>query len=243
MASSKPRNFSGGSGSKNASSLFTGPPLRAADQPPKLCATKRRVPIARPAASRWSVPSVRRRLVVSKKRSMWRMSNSPDSAVSWCTITSGSADATAWATESGSRASATAGRAPRLRTRSCFDALLVIPTTSWPRATSCGTSRLPRTPVAPATKIFMVAPLVYLPLRRDRGAARDRTAARLGLEPAQGRLYDVRAAARTVIGGYEVAPDPERVEDQAADLDLLLLGADGPEQQAQVLHSPVVDAP
>ena len=79
----------------------------------------------------------------------------PDSAVSSCTITSGSADATACATASGSRASATTGRAPRLRTRSCFDALLVIPTTSCSRATSLGTSALPMAPVAPATKIFI----------------------------------------------------------------------------------------
>jgi hypothetical protein len=93
--------------------------------------------------------------------------------VSSCTITSGSADATAWATASGSRASATTGRAPRLRTRSCFDPLLVIPTTSWPRATSCGTSSLPRTHVAPATKTFMTAPFVSFPLRRDGGAACD----------------------------------------------------------------------
>ena len=82
MASSMPRSFSGGSGSNGASSPFTGPPVRAAGQPAKLWATKRLAPTARPAASRWSVPSVRRRFVVSKKRSMWRMSNSPDSAVS-----------------------------------------------------------------------------------------------------------------------------------------------------------------
>ena len=53
-----------------------------------------------------------------------------------------------------------AGRAPNPRSPSCFDAVLVIPTTSWPRATSCGTSALPRTPVAPATKTFTTAPLV-----------------------------------------------------------------------------------
>ena len=76
------------------------------------------------------MPSVRSRFVGAKNRSMWRMSKSPDSAVSWCTTTSGSAAATAAATASGSSASATAGRAPRLRTRSCLDALRVIPTTS-----------------------------------------------------------------------------------------------------------------
>ena len=50
-----------------------------------------RTPTARPAASRWSVPSVRSRLVSAKSRSKWRMSSAPASAVSWCTITSGSA--------------------------------------------------------------------------------------------------------------------------------------------------------
>ena len=53
-----------------------------------------------------------------------------------------------WATASGSRASDTTGRAPRLRTKSCFDGVLVIQTTSWPRARVAGTSALPRTPVA-----------------------------------------------------------------------------------------------
>ena len=52
-----------------------------------------------------------------------------------------------------------AARAPNARSPSCFDAVLVIPTTSWPRATSCGTSCLPRAPVAPATKTFMTAPV------------------------------------------------------------------------------------
>jgi hypothetical protein len=51
-----------------------------------------------------------------------RMLIFPDSAVSSCTITSASADATAWGDRVGSRASDTTGRAPRLRTRSCFDA-------------------------------------------------------------------------------------------------------------------------
>src|SRR6266540_860037 len=102
-------------------------------------------------------------MIAPSKRSGCRASRMlifPDSAVSSCTITSGSADATARATASGSRASATTGRAPTLRSRSCFAALLVIPTTSWPSATSMGTSCLPRAPVAPATKTFMTAPFV-----------------------------------------------------------------------------------
>ena len=52
-----------------------------------LCATKRRAPTARPAAKRWSVPSVRSRLVMitAMERSGCRMSLAdifPDSAVS-----------------------------------------------------------------------------------------------------------------------------------------------------------------
>src|SRR3954453_16884095 len=169
----------GGLGSRGSASVCTGPPVRAYRKAPKLCATNRRAPTARPAARRWSVPSVRSRLVITAigERSGCRASRTlsfPDSTVSSCTITSGSADATACATASGSSASATTGRAPRLRTRSCFDALLVIPTTSWPRATSCGTSTLPRTPVAPATKTFMTDPFVSLFLvRRDSGVACD----------------------------------------------------------------------
>jgi hypothetical protein len=102
-------------------------------------------------------------MIAPKERSGCRASfrdTFPDSAVSSCTITSGSADATAWATASGSRASATTGRAPNARSPSCFDAVLVIPTTSRPRAASMGTSSLPRTPLAPATKTFMTPPLV-----------------------------------------------------------------------------------
>jgi hypothetical protein len=49
------------------------------------------------------------------------------------------------------------------------------------RDTSCGTRALPRTPVAPATKTFMTAPLVSVALvRRDRGAACD-SAQRVGV--------------------------------------------------------------
>src|SRR6266511_3144751 len=65
---------------------------------------------------------------------------------------------------------------------------------------------------------------------------------RLGLEPPQGQLQHVGAAARAVVGGDEVAADPQRVEDHAAGLDVVLVGAEGTEQRAQVIHAPVVDA-
>jgi hypothetical protein len=75
IASSVRRSALGGSGSSGSSSLFTRPPVRANGHPAKLCATKRRTPTACPADSRWSVPSVRRRSVSAKSRSMWRKVN------------------------------------------------------------------------------------------------------------------------------------------------------------------------
>ena len=77
-------------------------------------------------------------------------------AVSWCTMTSGRAVATASATWSGSSASATTGTAPSPDSSSRLDALRVIPCTSWPAATSRGTSCLPIAPDAPATNTLIV---------------------------------------------------------------------------------------
>ncbi len=62
------------------------------------------------------------------------MSISPDSAVSWCTITSGSACATARPTASGSSASATTGRAPSPRSTS---SPITTPATSAWRSRPC----------------------------------------------------------------------------------------------------------
>ena len=84
----------GGSGSSGALSSLAAPPSRAYGQPPKLCATNRRAPASRAAASRMSVPSVRRRLVAAKPRSRLRVSSAAI-AVSWCTTTSGRAATTA----------------------------------------------------------------------------------------------------------------------------------------------------
>ena len=55
-----------GCGSSGSSSGFTSAPSRANGQPPKLWARNRRAPAARAADSRWSLPSVRSRFVVSK---------------------------------------------------------------------------------------------------------------------------------------------------------------------------------
>ena len=67
--------------------MRTGPPVRSNRNAPKLCATTRRAPTARPAARRWSVASVRSRLVMiaAEERSGRRASRTligPDNAVS-----------------------------------------------------------------------------------------------------------------------------------------------------------------
>ena len=129
IASTVVRTWAGGAVSSGSFSDFTIPPVRAYGHGAKLCATKRFTPTARPAASRWSVPFVRSSFVGAKSRSMRRGLKSLI-AVSWWTITSGSASATARATPSGSRASATTGRAPSSRRSSVLDSLRVMPVTS-----------------------------------------------------------------------------------------------------------------
>src|SRR4051794_25173225 len=84
------------------------------------------------------------------------MSNEPESAVAWRTITSGPAAATTSATASGSSASITTGMAPRSRSFRNFAFERVVPVTWWPAATSRGTSWVPSAPVAPATRTFIV---------------------------------------------------------------------------------------
>ena len=89
-------------------------------------------------------------------------------------MTSGAAAATARATARGSSASASTGVAPSCVTITPLVGLRVMPVTSWPRATSWGTSCLPMAPVAPATRILMMSPRVGVhPLRRGAGAVRD----------------------------------------------------------------------
>ena len=73
----------GGSGSSASSSVLTGPPARANGHPAKLWATTRLAPAARAASTRWSVPSVRRRLVAANPWSNLRRSVTPARAVSW----------------------------------------------------------------------------------------------------------------------------------------------------------------
>lgn len=84
-------------------------------------------------------------------------------AVIWCTITSGLAPATASPTDIASSPSITTGSAPSFARRPDLAAFVVVAVTWWPLATSCGTSRRPRTPVPPATNTRM--PLTFLPSR------------------------------------------------------------------------------
>jgi hypothetical protein len=73
---------------------------------------------------------------------------------SW-TITSGCASATAARSAPVSKTSTTAARAPAARTASALASDLVMPVTSWPAATSFGTSGRPIAPLAPATNTLM----------------------------------------------------------------------------------------
>ena len=105
MAASVSRTSAGGSRSSGASSPLTASPSRAYGQPAKLCHTSRVAPASRAAASRWSVPSVRSRLVMANALSKLRPSLSEDSAVSWWTTASGRAASTASRTAAASSGS------------------------------------------------------------------------------------------------------------------------------------------
>src|SRR5690348_3566713 len=68
------------------------------------------------------------------------------------------------------------------------------------------------------------------------------TRARGSGEQLPDRQFDrVAAAASAVVGGDEVVADREREREHRTSLDLVLVGAERPEQLAQVLHAPVVD--
>jgi hypothetical protein len=97
------------------------------------------------------VPVVRSSLVFANERSKWRMSPPLAIAViSWIT-TSGSVRLTASSTAFSSRPSTITGSAPSARISTVAGSERTAPITSCPAATSCGTSRLPIAPFAPAT--------------------------------------------------------------------------------------------
>ena len=86
--------------------------------------------------------------------------------------------------------------------------------------------------------------------RRERRALPARAAGRLVITLGAGSAVSAasvsastsRARARAVLGGHEAVADPQREGEHAADLDVVLVGAEGAEQRAQVVHPPVVDA-
>jgi hypothetical protein len=100
--------------------------------------------------------------VAAKPSSSLRKSVNPASAVSWWTTTSGSTRVRASITASRSNASRITGVAPAARSASALSGVRVAPTTVCPLETNRGTSRRPRAPVAPATKIFMASPWFLL---------------------------------------------------------------------------------
>jgi hypothetical protein len=88
---------------------------------------------------RWPVPSVRRRLLMTKVQSKCRKSDTPlRSVISW-TIISGRVRSTARVTARESSASASTGSAPSRRIRPVFCSVRMVPTTSCPAAINCET--------------------------------------------------------------------------------------------------------
>ncbi len=151
--------LAGGSGLSGSSSVLTGPPTGWLGQPVKLCAMTRRVPAARAASSRWSVPWIRSWLVTANVRSKCLRSLSPASPVIWCMITSGRAAVTAWMVASRFSPSATTGSAPSWRSSPVLPGDRVVAVTWWPAAVSIGIRLCPTTPVPPAMNTRMVTPL------------------------------------------------------------------------------------
>jgi hypothetical protein len=126
-----------------------------------LWATTWETPVASAAASKWSVPSLRSRLVMAKKRSAFLGLSLPacatERAVISFTITSGRAAATASPTNIASSPSITMPSAPSCSSSPNLAALVVVALTWCPRVTNCGTSRRPITPVPPATNTRMAS--------------------------------------------------------------------------------------
>src|SRR4051794_788165 len=110
-------------------------------------------PAATAASTRFFVPSRRSRLVPASHSSYLRGLSGRSRSVSSLTTTSGFAASTAARTASASNASAIAACAPSASIASAFER--VMPTTSWPRSSSCRTSGRPIAPLAPAMKTFI----------------------------------------------------------------------------------------
>ena len=152
-AATAPPNGGGALVNSGASSSLTRSPVGAYANA-MLCATTRRAPMASAASMRFRVPSVRTRLFASNRLGL-SQSNRAGNAVSWWMTTSGEASARAARTSSASNTSHTTGSAPTASSWAARNTDRVIAVTSCPASNSCGTSGLPITPVAPATKTRM----------------------------------------------------------------------------------------
>jgi hypothetical protein len=113
---------------------LTHPPLRIPFMLAWPCATTWETPVASAAASRWSIPSLRSRLVVAKKRSAFLRLALPacatDRPVIWCTIVSGRAAATASRRGAASSPSITTPSAPSCASSPSLPGLVVVAVTS-----------------------------------------------------------------------------------------------------------------
>ena len=97
------------------------------------CVTTWETPVALAAASRWSIPSLRSRLVAAKKRSGFLGLGLPecvrDKAVIWFTIASGRAAATASPTAAAFSPSITTPSAPSSANNPSLSGLVVVAVT------------------------------------------------------------------------------------------------------------------
>ena len=152
----------GGSGSSGSSSRLTGPPVRAYGQPALLWATKRLTP-DRPARRQQVVGALGAQPVGQRELALEvaHVDRPAECAVSWCTITSGSASPTARPPRRHP-----ARRPPPAARRALRSWSRLAPCGSSRRhrahwRPTCGTSCLPSAPVAPATNTFMATPFSF----------------------------------------------------------------------------------
>src|SRR5262245_42872939 len=137
-------------------------------------------------------------------------------------IASGADRATASPIPAASRPSTTIAFAPSLRMASADFSFVAVPVTTWPRATSIGTSRFPMAPPAPATKTRIGGPpFSSTPPRRDGGRPRETS-----LWRRHGSGGERRRRAPEVASRRPVDADPDQRTIAAGDLALLVVHSD-----------------
>ena len=137
-------------------SFFTHPRLADAAEGAKALRDDVDTPVVSAAASRWSVPSERSRLVAGEKPvgmlqiRLAGVRHGKSGHLVHDRVRPGLGHRS-HRTDTGSSPSITAPSAPSRSSKPSLAGLVVVAVTWWPRATSCGTSRRPKTPVPPAT--------------------------------------------------------------------------------------------